>query len=63
MPERPAASGDGWDAIIKKTCKELGIEVIDMSVSPDHVHIFIQYPVKYSVSFITKRLKDRVAGC
>ncbi|NOR48965.1 MAG: IS200/IS605 family transposase, partial [Methanosarcinaceae archaeon] len=29
----------------------------------DHVHIFIQYPVKYSVSFITKRLKDRVAGC
>ena len=28
-----------------------------MSVSPDNIHIFIQYPLKYSASFITKRLK------
>ncbi len=47
------------EAIIRKTCKELDIEVIDMSVSPDHIHLFIQYPPKYSVSFIAKRLKGR----
>ncbi len=29
------------EAIIRKTCKELDIEVIDMAVNPDHVHIFI----------------------
>ncbi|MCK5343340.1 MAG: transposase [Candidatus Heimdallarchaeota archaeon] len=59
MPEQATVSGDGWGAIISKTCKELEIEVIDMSVSPDHIHLFIQYPPKYSVSFIAKRLKVR----
>jgi len=39
------------ESIIRKTCKELDIEVIDMSVSSDHIHLFIQYPPKYSVSF------------
>jgi len=33
--------------------------VIDISVSPDHIHLFIQYPSKYFVSFITKRVKGR----
>ena len=47
------------EAIIRKTCKELDIEIIDMSVSSDHSHLFIQYPPKYSVSFIAKRLKGR----
>ena len=32
------------EAIKRKTCKELDIEVIDMSVSSDHIHLFIQYP-------------------
>ena len=59
MTERATASGDDWDAIIRKTCKEFDIEVIDMFVSPDHIRLFIQYPHKYSVSFIAKRLKDR----
>ena len=47
------------EAIIRKICKELEIEIIDMSVSPDHVLLLIQYPLKYSVSFIAKRLKGR----
>ena len=28
-----------------------------VGVSSDHIHLFIQYPPKYSVSFIAKRLK------
>ena len=28
-------------------------------VSGDHIHLFIQYPLKYSVGFIAKRLKGR----
>ena len=47
------------EAIIRKTCKELDVEVIDMSVSPNHIHLFIQYPPKYSISFIAKGLKGR----
>jgi len=45
--------------IIRENCKELDIEVIDMAVGVDHVHLFIKYPPKYSVSWIAKRLKGR----
>ena len=47
------------EAIIRKTCMELDIEVIDMAVNPDHVHLFIKYPPKYSVSYILKMIKSR----
>ena len=47
------------EAIMRKTCKELDIEVNDMAVNPDHVHIFIKYPPKYSVSYISKMIKGR----
>ena len=49
------------EAIIRKTCKELDIKIIDMAVNPDHVHLFIQFPPKYSVSFIAKMLKGRTS--
>ena len=50
------------DGIIRKTCKDLDIEIIDMAVNVDHVHLFIKYPPKYSVSFVAfvaKRIKGR----
>ncbi len=56
--------GDGAmlaEAILRKTCKELDIKIIDMSASSDHIHLFIQYLPKYSVSFIAKRLKGRTS--
>jgi len=33
-----------------------------VAVNPDHVHLVIQFPLKYSVSFITKRIKEGVGG-
>ncbi|MCK4475249.1 MAG: IS200/IS605 family transposase [Methanophagales archaeon] len=45
------------EEIIRETCKEFDIEVIDMAVNVDHVHLFIKYPPKYSVSWIAKRIK------
>ena len=47
------------DGIIRKTCKDLGIEIADMAVNVDHVHLFVKYPPKYSVSHIAKRIKGR----
>ena len=47
------------EEIIRENCKELDIEVIDLAVNIDHVHLFIKYPPKYSVSWIAKRLKGR----
>jgi putative transposase len=32
------------EEIIRETCNELDIEIIDLAVSVDHVHIFIKNP-------------------
>jgi len=37
----------------------LDIEVIDMAVNPDHMHLFIKYQLKYFVSYISKMIKGR----
>jgi putative transposase len=42
------------EAIIRKTCKEMDIKIIDISVNIDHVHLFIQYPPKYLGKFYCK---------
>ena len=47
------------EAIIRKTCVELDIEIIDMAVNPDYVHLFIKYPPKCFVSYISKMIKGR----
>ena len=47
------------EALIRKTCKGMDVEVIDMAVNVDHVHLFIRYLLKYSVSFIAKNIKGR----
>jgi putative transposase len=47
------------EEIIRETCKEFDIEIIDMAMNVDHVHLFIKYPPKYSVSWIAKRIKGR----
>ncbi|MCX9089413.1 MAG: IS200/IS605 family transposase [Candidatus Methanoperedens sp.] len=49
------------EGIICKTCKELDIEIIEIAVNPDHVHIFFKYPPKNSLIFIAKRLKGRTS--
>ena len=47
------------EAVIRKTCEKLDIKIIDMAVNPDHVHLFIKYPPKYSISYISNMIKGR----
>jgi len=47
------------EAIIRGTCTEMSIKIIDMAVNTDHVHIFFQFPPKYSLSYIAKKIKGR----
>ncbi len=52
------SSGSGLKNSEKcKTCVEMDIEIIEIAVNPDHVHIFFKYPPKYSLSYIAKRIK------
>ncbi len=50
---------EGFRINLGKTCKDLNIEIIDVAVNVDHVHLFVKYPPKYSVSYIAKRIKGR----
>ncbi|HEY9206952.1 MAG TPA: IS200/IS605 family transposase [Candidatus Methanoperedens sp.] len=36
------------EGVIRATCAEMSIKIIDMAVNSDHVHLFFQYPPKYS---------------
>ena len=42
---------------IRWTCKTLDVDILEMAVAEDHVHLFIQYPPKLSVSTITGKIK------
>lgn len=47
------------EKVIKRTCKQLDIEVIELAVGPEHVHIFFKYPPKYSLSNIAMKIKGK----
>lgn len=43
--------------IILQICEEMGIDVIRLAVNGDHVHIFYRYPPRYSLSYISQKIK------
>ena len=45
--------------IIKDLCKWKGIEIIEGQMMPDHVHIIVRVPPKYSISQIMGYLKGK----
>lgn len=47
--------------IIKDLCKWKGIEIIEGNMMPDHVHLLISVPPKYSISQIMGYLKGKSA--
>lgn len=47
--------------IIKDLCKWKGVEVIEGHMMPDHVHILVSIPPKYSVSQFMGYLKGKSA--
>jgi len=47
--------------IIRDLCKWKGIEIVEGSMMPDHVHLVLSIPPKYSVSQIMGYLKGKSA--
>lgn len=45
--------------IIRQTCTELGVEIIDGVLSTDHVHMFIAVPPQHALSDVMRRIKGR----
>ncbi len=46
--------------IIKKLCEYKGVEIIEGSVSIDHIHLCVKIPPKISVSTFMGYLKGKV---
>jgi putative transposase len=51
--------GHRAEEVIREICEDMGLKVIELAVNVDHVHIFFQYPPKYSKSYIARRIKGR----
>ena len=47
--------------IIKDLCKWKGVEIIEGHMMPDHIHILVSIPPKYSVSQFMGYLKGKSA--
>ncbi len=51
--------GKRCEEVISEICDEMDIEIIEMAVNVDHIHLFIEYPPKYSMSHIANRIKGK----
>lgn len=45
--------------ILRKLCEHKGIEIIEANACPDHIHMLVSIPPKYSVSPIMGYLKGK----
>ena len=45
--------------MLRKLCEYKGIEIIEAEACPDHIHMFVRIPPKYSVSEIMGYLKGK----
>ena len=49
----------GIREIFRKLCEWKGIEIIDGEICPDHIHLLVSIPPKYSVSSVMGYLKGK----
>ena len=47
--------------IIKQLCKWKGVEIIEGHMMPDHIHLLVSIPPKYSISQFMGYLKGKSA--
>ena len=48
--------------ILKSIAKELSCEIIALEVMPDHIHLFVNCPPRYSPSYLANYFKGKLAG-
>ena len=45
--------------ILRKLCEQKDIEIIEAEACPDHIHMLISFPPKYSISYVMGYLKGK----
>ena len=49
--------------ILRQPCEWKGVKIIEAEACPDHIHLFVEIPPKYSVSSFMGYLKGKVVQC
>ncbi len=49
------------ERLIKRVCYNMDVEVLQMAVAEDHVHLFVQYPPDLSPSTVVERIKSNTS--
>jgi putative transposase len=44
-------------AILNNLCRQRGVELLEGHLMPDHIHMCISFPPKYSIAFVIGFLK------
>ena len=47
--------------ILRELCRQRGVELVEGSLRPDHVHMCLSVPPKYSIAFVIGFLKGKSA--
>ena len=47
--------------ILRQLCEQKGIETIEAEICPDHIHMLISFPSKYSISYVMGYMSIRFA--
>ena len=47
--------------ILRELCRQKGLELVEGKAMPDHVHILLSVPTKYSIAFTIGYLKGKSA--
>ena len=45
--------------ILRRLCEQKGVEILEANACPDHIHMLLSIPPKYSVSQIMRYLKGK----
>jgi len=49
------------ERLVKRTCYVMDVEVLQLAVAADHVHLFVQYPPELSLSTVVERIKSNTS--
>ena len=55
------AVGQEVERCIRSFCQQLGAEVVELNIQPDHVHLLAMVPPKVSISSFMGTIKERTA--
>jgi putative transposase len=47
--------------LIIETCKEIEVDIIEMEIMPDHVHLLIEVDPQFGIHIVVKRIKGKTS--